>query len=218
MVVILLGPPGAGKGTQGRRIAALRGAPKISTGEIFRDLAAAGTPLGLEAKKYWSLGELVPDEMVVGLIAERLKDADCRNGFLLDGFPRTVAQADILSTLLGGLGCKLDGVLNFAVQDEALVSRLGGRQTCDNCGATYHVKAMPPRAEGVCDHCGHALVRRADDSPEAIRKRLREYEVKTAPLLTYYADRGVLHTVVSNGSPDEVYARVQDALGQMEAS
>lgn len=212
MILILLGAPGAGKGTQGARLVEKYGIPKISTGEMFRDLAAAGTPLGLEARTYWSRGQLVPDEIVVGLVRERISAPDCARGFLLDGFPRTVRQADILGELLQQTGRKLDGVLDFAVDEAALIARLAGRRTCAHCGATYHVTSVPPKQDNVCDHCGHALVQRADDTPESIRTRLREYAVKTAPLLAYYAERGLLHTIDANAEPDVVFHRTEAVL------
>jgi len=209
VILVLLGAPGAGKGTQGVRLAEKHGIPKISTGEIFRDLAAAGTPLGLQAKSYWSQGQLVPDEIVVGLVKERIAAPDCERGFLLDGFPRTVHQADKLGDLLQEMGRKLDGVLDFAVDEAALISRLAGRRTCPNCTATYHLTAVPPRRDNICDHCGHTLIQRADDTPESIRTRLREYAVKTAPLLAYYRERGLLHTIDANAEPDVVFHRVE---------
>lgn len=215
MIAILLGPPGAGKGTQGARITAQCGVPKISTGEIFRDLAASGTPLGLEAKSYWSAGKLVPDEIVVALVKERIEAPDCTIGFLLDGFPRTVRQAEILGELLTSMGCKLDGVINFAVRPEELVRRLSGRRTCANCGATYHVTALPPKRDEICDHCGQGLVQRTDDTPDSIRTRLEEYEAKTAPLLAYYNERGLLHDVEAGRSPDEVFDSLQPILMRM---
>lgn len=215
MILILLGPPGAGKGTQGVRIVKECGVPKISTGEIFRDLAAAGTPAGLEAKSYWSQGKLVPDETVVELVKQRIECDDCEKGFLLDGFPRTVAQADILGSLLKETGRKLDGVLNFDVSDEGLIRRLSGRRTCGNCGATYHVTALPPREENKCDHCGCPLVQRSDDNPDSIRTRLVEYANKTAPLLAYYEERGLLHTVDSNADPDTIFASMKTLLQEL---
>jgi adenylate kinase len=154
MIYILLGPPGAGKGTQGVRIASENKITNISTGSIFREMAAAGTALGLEAKSYSSQGKLVPDEIVIGLVKERIAQDDCKNGFLLDGFPRTVGQADALQSILSELGLKMDGALNFEVSDEELIKRLSGRRTCKNCGATYHIEAMPPKVDGICDKCG----------------------------------------------------------------
>ena len=212
MIAVLLGPPGAGKGTQGRKITALCGVPKISTGEIFRDLAAAGTPLGLEARSYWSSGKLVPDEIVVGLVKERIEAPDCASGFLLDGFPRTVRQAEILGELLKEKGCRLDGAINFAVGADELVRRLSGRRTCANCGATYHLTALPPKRANICDHCGQGLVQRTDDTPESILTRLEEHSAKTAPLLAYYENRGLLHDVAANDSPDAIFARLTPIL------
>jgi len=215
MIIVMFGPPGAGKGTQGARIVQWLGIPKISTGEMFRDLAAAGTPLGLEARNYWSAGQLVPDEIVVGLVKERIAAPDCRSGFILDGFPRTVTQAETLDGMLAGQGSALDVVLNFEVDKQELVRRLSGRRTCPNCGATYHVDALPPQRENLCDHCGHTLARRADDSPESIITRLEEYRGKTAPLLAYYEQRGLLRTIEANDDPDSVFGRVRQVLEEV---
>jgi adenylate kinase len=215
MILILFGPPGAGKGTQGALIVKACGVPKISTGEIFRDLAASGSPLGLEAKKFWSDGKLVPDEIVVGLIKERIECADCAAGFLLDGFPRTVRQAETLETLLEGIGKSVNGVLNFDVEADELLRRLTGRRTCKNCGATYHVTSLPPRVDSICDHCGHELEQRADDNPESIKVRLAEYEAKTEPVLQYYTDRNLLTTIDSNSDPGTVFSRLGEVLGRV---
>lgn len=212
MILVLFGPPGAGKGTQGARIVQQYGIPKISTGEIFRDLAAAHSELGLKAKEYWSQGKLVPDEIVVGLVRERVSDADCRRGFILDGFPRTVSQADTLQTMLEEIGKRLNGVLNLRVAEPELIRRLSGRRTCSNCGATYHTTAMPSRVDDICDHCGNRLIQRADDTPESIHRRLMEYEEKTAPLIHYYEERGVLYHIDANEGPDAVYVKVQAVL------
>ncbi len=208
MIYILLGPPGAGKGTQGVRIADANGIPTISTGGIFRDMAAAGTPLGLQAKSYFSQGKLVPDEIVIGLVKERISLDDCKNGFLLDGFPRTIAQADALEKILAELGLKLDGALDFSVSDEELIRRLSGRRTCKSCGATYHIEFMPPKSMDICDNCGGSLIQRADDAPESIITRLAEYNNKTAPLVSYYKKRGFLKNVAADATPDEIYQRV----------
>lgn len=212
MIIILLGAPGSGKGTQGALIIEKYGVPKISTGEMFRDLAAKGTRLGLQAREYWSAGKLVPDEIVVGLIRERIASEDCRSGFILDGFPRTVQQADTLGALLSGCDAKLDAVIDLAVDEEELVRRLSGRRTCSHCGATYHITSLPSKVENVCDHCGHPLAQRADDSPDSIRTRLAEYRSKTAPLLAYYAERRLLHTLDANARPETVFARVEGVL------
>ncbi len=212
MVYVLFGPPGAGKGTQGARIAAQYGVPTISTGAIFRDNVAAGTPLGLVAKDYMSRGQLVPDEIVVQLVKDRISEPDCAAGFLLDGFPRTINQAEILEVMLGEAGIAIDGVLDFEVGEDELVKRLSGRRTCSKCGATYHIVAVPPRQAGVCDQCGGALEQRADDMPEAIRTRLHEYQAKTAPVLAFYRERGLLREIDANASPDEIFAKVLAVL------
>jgi len=212
MIFVLLGAPGAGKGTQGSRIVSQFGIPKISTGEMFRDLAASGSDLGLQAKTFWSQGNLVPDDVVVRMVRERISEPDCKNGFLLDGFPRTVNQATVLDEMLLETGSKLDGALNFAVDAERLVKRLSGRRNCSNCGATYHLTAMPPRVDGVCDHCGGQLSRRSDDSPESIKVRLAVYEGKTAPLLEYYRQCGSLLEVDANRDPDLIFTDVKRIL------
>jgi adenylate kinase len=216
MVYVLFGPPGAGKGTQGARIAAQHGIPTISTGAIFRDNVAAGTPLGLIAKDYMSKGQLVPDEIVVQLVKDRITEPDCAAGFLLDGFPRTINQAEILEVMLNEAGIRIDGVLDFEVEEDELVRRLSGRRTCGKCGATYHVVAVPPRVEGVCDQCEGALEQRADDMPEAIRTRLREYQGKTAPVLAFYQERKLLREINANATPDEIYARVEAVVGSAQ--
>ncbi len=212
MVFILFGPPGAGKGTQGARLAANHGIPTISTGAIFRDNVAAGTPLGLVAKDYMSKGKLVPDEIVVQLVRDRIADPDCAKGFMLDGFPRTINQAEILEVTLNEMGVGINGVLAFEVDEEELVRRLSGRRTCPKCSATYHIVAVPPAKAGVCDQCGSALEQRADDMPEAIRTRLREYQAKTAPVLGFYRERGLLREIDANASPDTVYERTEAVL------
>ena len=209
MIFILFGPPGAGKGTQGARIAEELGIPSISTGAIFREMAAAGTELGEKVKGYMSRGELVPDEVVVALVRERIIKPDCANGFLLDGFPRTIPQADILGATMQEMGLKIDGVLDFEVEDEELVRRLSGRRTCPDCGATYHVVAVPPTVEGVCDACGGKLTQRTDDMPDSIRTRLREYQAKTAPLLAYYQEKGLLREVDASPDPDTIFEAVR---------
>ena len=215
MIAILMGPPGAGKGTQGDRITEIFKVPKISTGAIFRDLAAAGTPMGVLAKSFWSNGKLVPDEVVVGLVRERISRSDCVRGFLLDGFPRTIAQAETLVSLLVGIGMTLDVVLNFDVQPGELIRRLAGRRSCSNCGATYHVTRLPSRIENICDHCHHRLTRRDDDTPESIEVRLHEYINKTEPLLEWYSDRGLLVMVDANGEPETIFQAVREKLVEM---
>ena len=217
MILVLMGPPGSGKGTQGARISELYGIPRISTGDTLREMAAAGTPLGLEAKKYSSQGLLVPDEIVVGLIKERIQADDCRKGFILDGFPRTVPQAEALDAMLQAAGREVNKVLNFEVDEEELVLRLSGRRVCTQCGATYHVKFMPPKVEGVCDACGGRLEQRADDAPESVRRRLVEYVQKTAPVLDYYRQKGNLEQVDATPDPDTIFARVRELIQGMSA-
>jgi adenylate kinase len=216
-ILILLGAPGVGKGTQGQRIAEHYGIPKISTGDMFREMAAAGTALGLRAKEYFTRGELVPDEIVIGLVEERITQPDCKEGFLLDGFPRTVNQAKALEAMLQQQRLRLDGVLDFVVAEDELVRRLSGRRTCGNCGAIYHVDSMPPKTPNICDRCGSTLLQRADDAPDSVRVRLREYAAKTAPLQEYYRQRKLLHTLDANADPDTVFERVKAVLERMHA-
>ena len=192
MKLILLGPPGAGKGTQAKMLTEKFSIPQISTGDILRAAVKAGTPMGRKAKEFMDAGGLVPDEVVVGIVRDRLQEADCGKGFILDGFPRTVAQADALQTSLEEMGKGLDRVISLAVDAEALVERLTGRRTCKQCGRGYHVTFDPPRQAGVCDACGGALFQRDDDREETIRKRLQVYEDQTAPLISYYRQAGVL--------------------------
>ena len=192
MKLILLGPPGAGKGTQAKMLTEKFSIPQISTGDILRAAVKAGTPMGRKAKEFMDAGGLVPDEVVVGIVRDRLQEADCGNGFILDGFPRTVAQADALQTSLEEMGKGLDRVISLAVDAEALVERLTGRRTCRQCGRGYHVTFDPPRQAGVCDACGGDLFQRDDDREETIRKRLQVYEDQTAPLISYYRQAGVL--------------------------
>ncbi len=215
MILVLLGPPGAGKGTQGAQLVATYGLPKISTGEMFRDLAASGSELGVQAKSYWAKGMLVPDQIVVDLLEERIQHEDCRSGFILDGFPRTVRQADTLTEVLQGRDMAVDAVLNFTVSDAELIRRLEGRRNCANCGATYHLTARPPMKANICDHCGSELQQRRDDNPESIRIRLGEYCAKTEPLLEYYERRGLLHTVRAEGAPEGIFREVRHAVSAM---
>lgn len=212
MVFVLFGPPGAGKGTQGVRLAEKYGVPTISTGAIFRDNVSAKTPLGILAGGYMKRGELVPDELVIQLVKDRVAQPDCARGFLLDGFPRTIKQAEILEVMLQESGIRLNGVLNFDVPEEVLVSRLSGRRVCPKCGATYHVENLPPRVEGTCDQCGAALEQRADDREESVRTRLTEYRAKTEPVLRFYEERGLLYTIDAAGTPDEVFERAVAAV------
>ncbi|MEJ2526143.1 MAG: adenylate kinase [Desulfuromonadales bacterium] len=195
MKLILLGPPGAGKGTQAKMLTEAFSIPQISTGDILRAAVKTGTALGLKAKQYMDAGGLVPDDVVVGIVRDRLQEADCRNGFILDGFPRTVAQADALRKSLEVMNKELDQVISLEVDTEALVARLTGRRTCKDCGRGYHVRFDPPRQAGRCDACGGELVQRQDDQEETIRKRLQVYADQTAPLIDYYRQANLLSEV-----------------------
>ena len=192
MKLILLGPPGAGKGTQAKMLTERFSIPQISTGDILRAAVKEGTPMGRKAKEYMDAGGLVPDEVVVGIVRDRLLAADCDNGFILDGFPRTVAQADALQDNLEEMDKALDRVISLEVDAEALVERLTGRRTCKECGRGYHVKFDPPREDAICDACGSSLFQRGDDQEETIRKRLQVYAEQTSPLISYYRDADVL--------------------------
>lgn len=213
MRLILLGPPGAGKGTQAKSIVERFGIPHISTGDIFRKNIKEQTPLGVKAKTYIDKGELVPDEVTVEIVEDRIKQDDCRPGFLLDGFPRTVNQADALSGVLGKMGMKLDFVINIHVPAEALISRLTGRRVCLSCGASYHIKFNPPSHDGICDKCGAKLIQRDDDSEETVKNRLKVYDDQTAPLIEYYKRLGLLHTVDGEKDINEVFRDICDILG-----
>jgi adenylate kinase len=197
---IFLGPPGAGKGTQARELAREWGVPQIATGEMLREAVAAGTALGREAKRIMDTGALVPDDVMVGLIAERLRQPDAGRGFILDGFPRTIAQAEALDHLLKGLGQKLDRVLFFEVSEPELVRRLTGRRLCRRCQTAFHVVSAPPRQEGVCDRCGGELYQRDDDSEATVRNRLQVYDRQTSPLLDYYRSRHLLTMIRGEGA------------------
>ncbi len=211
--VVLLGAPGSGKGTQAERVGPAFGLPHISTGDMLRAALAAGTALGLEAKRYMEAGELVSDEVVVGIIRERLADDDARRGFLLDGFPRTLEQARALDAMLTDAGRALTDVVLIDVPEEELVQRLSGRRLCRGCGKGYHTVFDPPRQEGVCDVCGGELYQRADDNEETVRNRLQVYRRQTEPLVGYYGERGLLKTVSGGGRmPDDVFADVRRVL------
>jgi adenylate kinase len=202
--LVFLGPPGAGKGTQARELAREWGVPHIATGDMLREAMAAGTPLGREAKQYYDRGALVPDPVIVGMIAERLAQPDAKRGFLLDGFPRTIAQAEALGTLLESLGQPLERAIFFDVSDAELLRRLTGRRVCRGCGATYHVVSAPPARPDVCDRCGGELVQRVDDSEATVRKRLQVYTTQTAPLLDYYRGRHLLSSVSGEGAIETI--------------
>lgn len=203
--LILLGPPGAGKGTQGDRIAERYGIPKISTGDIFRNNVQNGTRLGLQAKRYMDKGELVPDELVIELVEDRLFEEDCKNGFLLDGFPRTVEQAMSLKGFLNKNGLKIDRVINVDVDKDILVERGTTRRVCKNCGATYSIKVKPPAVEGICDKCGGQVVQRNDDMAETIARRIDVYMAQTRPLVMFYSSTGLLAFVDGMMEMDDVF-------------
>ncbi|HPM78401.1 MAG TPA: adenylate kinase [bacterium] len=208
MRLVMLGPPGAGKGTQAQALIDKFAIPQISTGDMLRAAVKEGTALGVEAKKFMNAGKLVPDEVIVGLIRERIQGADCGNGFLLDGFPRTVNQADALAKMLDEFGIGLDHVVSIEVPDEELVGRLTGRWTCRGCNAMYHVKSMPPKKEGVCDKCGGELYQRDDDKEATIRQRLATYHANTKPLIDYYRHESLLREVDGLGTPADIAKRV----------
>ena len=204
MNILFMGPPGAGKGTQAERITREFDIPHISTGDAFRLAMKQGTPLGLKAKEYVDQGLLVPDEITNGIVRERLAEPDCERGFLLDGFPRTLAQARALDEMLGEMGRQIDHVINLKVDRGLLLARLTGRRICKSCGSTYHVMYNPPKQEGVCDKCGCELYQRSDDSEEKVGTRLDEYASKTAPLLEYYSSKGLLREVDGEKEIDAV--------------
>jgi adenylate kinase len=208
----LVGPPGAGKGTQAQFLASNFAVPKISTGDIFRRNVSEGTPLGLEARKFMDAGDLVPDEVTIGMVKQRLAEDDALEGFLLDGFPRTVRQAIELDDVLSLMGAKLDVVLELVVNDEEVVRRLSGRRTCHQCGHVWHVDFDPPKQRDACDHCGGQLFQRDDDQPETVRHRLIVYTEQTVPLVDFYADRGILVGIDATGPVEDVTGRAIAAL------
>ncbi len=212
MNLILLGPPGVGKGTQAKRLTEEHRIPQISTGDMLRAAIKAGSRLGLEAKGYMDRGALVPDAVVLGLVAERICAADAQNGFMLDGFPRTVFQADALGNLLGKQKRSIDHVLCLLAANDELVRRLSGRFTCKTCSAPFHVAFNPPKRQGVCDACGGALYQRDDDKEDAIRARLVTYDAQTKPLIDYYKSRKLLRPIDGLGTVEAVYGRIRDAL------
>ncbi len=213
MKIILMGPPGAGKGTQAEKLVELYQIPHISTGDMFRKAQKDGTELGLKAKEYMEQGQLVPDEVTVGIVRERLAEADCKDGFLLDGFPRTVQQADALDGILKDLGMVLDRVINIEVDKAFLVDRLTGRRVCRTCGATFHVVNKAPKVEGVCDKCGGELYQRNDDKIETVSNRLDVYAAQTAPLIEYYQSKGIMSSIDGSKSMEDVLADIRSALG-----
>ena len=214
MKIIMLGAPGAGKGTQAKKIAEKYGIPHISTGDIFRANIKNGTELGKKAKTYMDEGLLVPDELVVDLVVDRVQQEDCKNGYVLDGFPRTIPQAEALDKALNGLGEHLDYALNVDVPDENIVKRMAGRRACISCGATYHVVYAAPKTEGICDVCGSELVLRDDDKPETVTKRLGVYHEQTKPLIDYYAEEGILKTIDGTQNLEVVFDDIKKILGE----
>jgi adenylate kinase len=212
--VVLLGPPGAGKGTQAKLLRDRFEACQVSTGDILRRAVADKTPLGREAEGYLNRGELVPDEVIVRLVGERLKQTDCAKGFVLDGFPRTLPQAQSLESILKEMALPLDGVLSIQVPQDVIVQRLAGRRNCQNCGALYHVNFDPPRNGETCDRCDGRLQQRDDDREETITTRLRVYESQTAPLASYYRERGNLREINGVGKVEDIQKRIVEALGR----
>ncbi len=213
MKIIMLGAPGAGKGTQAKRIAEKYGIPHISTGDIFRANIKEGTELGMKAKEFMDQGLLVPDEVTIGMLLDRIKKEDCVNGYVLDGFPRTIPQAESLTKALEEMGQNIDYAVDVDVPDENIVSRMSGRRACITCGATYHVQFAPPKAEGICDKCGAELVLRDDDKPETVQKRLTVYHEQTQPLIDYYRRAGVLVSVDGTQSMDQVFESIVKIFG-----
>lgn len=213
---VLLGPPGAGKGTQAVRLVEKYEIPHISTGDIFRKNIKEGTELGKKAQEYMNAGALVPDELVVDLVKDRLQQDDCKNGFLLDGFPRTIFQAEKLDEFLSESNLKMDIVINLKVEKEALIKRLTGRRVCKDCGASYHIVNIPPKKEGVCDICGGELIQRKDDNIETVDNRINVYEEQTAPLIGYYKEAGSLVDFDGEASLDEVFDAIVQAIGEQE--
>ena len=214
MKIIMLGAPGAGKGTQAKKIAEKYTIPHISTGDIFRANIKNNTELGQKAKTYMDKGELVPDELVVDLIMDRFKEADCANGYVLDGFPRTIPQAEALDKALAANGEKVDFAINVEVPDENIINRMSGRRACVSCGATYHVVHVPPKKEGICDRCGSELILRDDDKPETVKNRLDVYHKQTQPLIDFYTKKGVLKTVDGTVDMQDVFKAIVAILGE----
>ncbi|MDO4333764.1 MAG: adenylate kinase [Eubacteriales bacterium] len=213
MKIIMLGAPGAGKGTQAKMIAEKYGVPHVSTGDIFRANIKNGTQLGMEAKQYMDKGLLVPDELTVRILLDRVAQEDCKNGYVLDGFPRTIPQAEVLDNALTELGDKIDYAVNVDVPDENIIRRMSGRRACLSCGATYHIEHIPPKKEGVCDACGSELVLRDDDKAETVKNRLDVYHKQTQPLIDFYTEKGVLATVDGTLPMDDVFAAITAILG-----
>ena len=213
MKIIMLGAPGAGKGTQAKMIAEKYMVPHISTGDIFRANIKEGTELGKQAKEYMDKGQLVPDSLTVNLLLDRVAKDDCKNGYVLDGFPRTIPQAEVLDEALSKLGENIDYAIDVDVPDENIINRMSGRRACVTCGATYHLKHIPPTKEGICDKCGSELILRDDDKPETVKKRLDVYHEQTQPLIDYYTNKGILKQVDGTKDMLEVFGDIVSILG-----
>ena len=209
MNLILLGAPGAGKGTQAEILCKKLGIPSISTGNILRAAIKDGTPTGVKAKSYIDAGQLVPDEVIIGIIDERLSQDDCRDGYILDGVPRTIAQAEALEKA----GVRFDAVISIEISEDEILRRMSGRRVCEACGSSYNVEAVPPRVEGICDNCGGKLIQRKDDTPETIRERLKVYHTETEPLVDFYADRGLLKKVAVTDTKEATSRKILSVLG-----
>ena len=212
MNLILLGAPGAGKGTQAEILCEKLGIPSISTGNILRAAIKDGTPTGIQAKSYIDAGKLVPDEVIIGIVNERLSQDDCAKGYILDGVPRTIAQAEALEKA----GIQFDAVISIEISEDEILRRMSGRRVCEACGSSYNVEAVPPRVEGVCDNCGGKLIQRKDDTPETVRERLKVYHTETEPLVDFYGDRGLLKRVAVSGSKEATTEAILAALGITE--
>ena len=208
MRLVLLGAPGAGKGTQAKKLSEKYGIPKISTGDILREAMQKGTALGLKAKSYMDSGQLVPDDVVIGIVEEKLKDKECVKGWILDGFPRTLQQAQALDRILTGIRTSIGHVLNFEVDEEKIIKRISGRRSCESCQSAYHIYFNLPKKDGVCDSCGGRLIQRNDDKEETVRERLKVYREKTQPLVNYYSERSLLKKVEADDDIENVFTRI----------